>query len=583
MSNNKKISIFIIALILVIYGLFFVFLPIKNVYSRGMLIKNNLSKLQEYAKNDDYNSIKIILNQTNNDIAVIEKNLKLLKIFKVIPVINSKFTAIENIVRDAKVITNGSYNILSSMSDDISKDDILIYLLKNKDQLKDFRTSFENLAINLNIIKNILGVDNDKLSENINFVSEALKFLEPFNEHVYDIIGKNGEKRYLLLFQNNTELRPTGGFIGTYGILTVEDLKIKDLFIDDIYHLDSEAIGKLKNQVPAPIAKYLETPEWYMRDCNFQPDFGSAMNDCIDLYKKESGDTLNIDGVIAVTPSVVGELLQVIGTQHVEGVLFESENFTDDLQKAVELYYKERGVTQWDRKDIIKSLAKSIIDGMKNRDLSDYSKMLKIVDSNLENKSILIYSTDTEIQKILVDNNWAGSIQNTNSDYLMIVDSNLASYKSDQFIDRNVKYSIKNENGNLIAQVDISYNHNGTFSWNSTRYRTYTRILVPSGSELIETKGSMDTDRSEKPGTTDVYDLYNKTIFGTFISIEPKKSKTLTFKYKLPDGMKKYIDNNSYKLFIQKQPGVEKINYELNILDYQSNFDLYNDKEIIIK
>jgi len=103
------------------------------------------------------------------------------------------------------------------------------------------------------------------------------------------------------------------------------------------------------------------------------------------------------------------------------------------------------------------------------------------------------------------------------------------------------------------------------------------------GSELIETVGSMETDRTEKPGQTDVYNLYGKTIFGTFISIEPKHSKTLTFKYKLPNGMKKYLENGSYKLFIQKQPGVEKVNYELNILDYYSNFSLYSDKEITIK
>jgi hypothetical protein len=548
-----------------------------------MLIKNNLTKIQEYAKNDDYNSVKILLNQTNGDIAVIEKNLKLLKIFKFIPIVNSKFTAIENIVKDAKVITSGSYNILSSLSNDASRNDILLYLLKNKDQLKNFRTSFENLAINLNIIKSVLGVDNDKLSENINFISKALKFLEPFNEYIYDIAGINAEKKYLLLFQNNTELRPTGGFIGTYGILTIENTKIKNIFIDDIYHLDSQAIGKLKNDIPAPIAKYLETPEWYMRDCNFEPGFPESMKNCIDLYKLESGDMGNIDGVIALTPDVVGELLGVIGIQNIEGVIFEKENFTDDLQKAVELYYKERNISHWDRKDIIKSLAQSILDGLKNRSLSDYSKILDIIDENLQNKNILVYSTDSEIENILIQNNWAGEIKNKNSDYIMVVDSNLASYKSDQFIDRSVKYNIKKENEDLIAQVDITYTHNGTFSWNSTRYRTYTRILVPMGSELIETVGSMETDRTEKPGQTDVYNLYGKTIFGTFISIEPKHSKTLTFKYKLPNGMKKYLENGSYKLFIQKQPGVEKVNYELNILDYYSNFSLYSDKEITIK
>lgn len=585
MLNKTKKIIFTTVIILFIYGIFLIVFPLRSIYSQGITVKNNISEIEKYIKQNDYNSVKILLNQTDNNISIIQKNLKFLYPVRFIPIINQKFIAISNGVDDTQNIFQNLREVLDSVNeyDNVSKQDILLSLLKNKNNLSELKNSFESLSKNLDLISGILNIENSELSKNVYFISEALKFIEPFNEHVYDMIGKNSEKRYLLLFQNNTELRPTGGFIGTYGILTVENLKIKNLFIDDIYHLDSGSIGKLKNEVPLPIAKYLKTPEWYMRDCNFEPDFESAMNDCIDLYKKESGDRSNIDGVIALTPSVVGELLHVIGTQKVEGVLFESDNFTDDLQKAVELYYQERGVTQWDRKDIIESLAKSIIDGMKNRNLSDYNKMLNIIDTNLENKNILLYSTNSKIQKILIEQNWSGNIKNSESDFLMIVDSNLASYKSDQFLERNIKYSIEKQNDDLIARVEITYKHNGTFSWNSTRYRTYTRILVPAGSELIETIGGMDMDRSEKPGTTDKYELYNKIIFGTFISIEPKESKTLIFKYKLPNGMKKYIDNNSYKLLIQKQPGVERVNYNINILNFQSNFDLYNDKEITIK
>ncbi|HNV97077.1 MAG TPA: DUF4012 domain-containing protein [bacterium] len=583
MLKKKKPIILVIILIVFIYSIFFVFLPIKSVYSQTKIIKNNLVKIEDYIKQDDFDSVKILLNQTNDNISIIQKNLKTLSIFKLIPVVNEKFNAVNGVVDNAKIITNSLSQILSEANEDISKNDILIYFFKNKDALKNLKISFENLAKNLDVLNSIVNLKNSKLSESVEFISNALKFLEPFDKHIYDIVGKSEEKKYLLLFQNNTELRPTGGFIGTYGILTIRDTKIKNLFIDDIYHLDSESIGKLKNKAPEAITKYLKTPEWYMRDCNFEPDFPSSMNDCINLYKLESQDNTKIDGVIAITPSVVGEILGVIGIQNIEGVIFEKENFTDDLQKAVELYYKERGITSWDRKDIIKNLASSMLDGLKNRNLSDYSKILNIIDAHLKTKDIILYSTDPEIQNILVKNNWAGEIKNINSDYLMIVDSNLASYKSDQFLERFIKYSVEKIENDYIATLEITYKHNGTFSWNSTRYRTYTRILVPRGSWLLETRGSMDTDRSDKPGITDIKDLYNKTIFGTFIAIEPKTSNTLTFKYRLPENIKNQINDKSYKLFIQKQPGVKNVNYKLNILDFESNFDLNNDKEIIIK
>ncbi len=585
MFKKTKIAIFIILSVFITYGVFLVIVPVRSIYSHGMVVKSNLSQIENYIKQDDYESVEILIKQSNDNIAIIQKDLRFLRPLRFVPFVNKKLEAITAIVDSTQGIFKSSSVILNSMSEygDFSKNDILIYLLKNKNDLTNLKNNFEDLATNLSLIQNVVGVSNNKLFENVNFIKEALKFLEPFNEYVYEITGKNSEKRYLLLFQNNTELRPTGGFIGTYGILTIRNSKVADLFIDDIYHLDSGSIGKLNNYIPPPIAKYLKTKEWYMRDCNFQPDFPSAMGDCIDLYKKESGDSKNIDGVIALTPSVVGELLHVIGAQKVEGVLFEGENFTEDLQKAVELYYSERGVTSWDRKDIIKSLAKSILDGMKDKSISDYSKMLSIIDSNLENKNILLYSTKSEIQEILAGNNWSGSIRQSNSDYLMIVDSNLASYKSDQFLERYVTYIVsRDKNNDLIAEVNIKYVHNGTFSWNSTRYRTYTRILLPIGSELIETIGSMDTDRSEKVGITDKYEAYNKTIFGTFISIEPQTSKTLTFKYKLPRFIKDQISKNKYNLLLQKQPGLERVNYQLNILNFKSNFDLYNDEEVNI-
>lgn len=583
MFKKKKSLILVIILIVFVYSIFFVLLPIKSVYSQTKLIKNNLLKIEGYIQKDDFDSVKILLNQTNDNISIIQKNLKTLSIFKLIPVVNQKFIAVNGVVNNAKNITNSLNQVLSEANGDISKNDILIHFLKNKNALRDLRISFENLAKNLDILNSVVNLKSSKLSDSVEFISNALKFLEPFDEHIYDIIGQTQEKRYLLLFQNNTELRPTGGFIGTYGMLTIQDTKIKNLFIDDIYHLDSASIGKLKNKAPEPITKYLKTPEWYMRDCNFEPDFPSSMNDCINLYRLESQDNGKIDGVIAITPSVIGEILGVIGIQNIEGVIFEKENFTDDLQKAVELYYKERGITSWDRKDIIKSLASSMLDGLKNRSLLDYSRILNIVDAHLKTKDIILYSTNPEIQNILEKNNWAGEIKNTDSDYLMIVDSNLASYKSDQFLERFVKYSVEQVNNDFIATVEINYKHNGTFSWNSTRYRTYTRILIPLGSWLLETKGSMDMDRSDKPGVTDIKDLYNKTIFGSFISIEPKTSNTLTFKYRLPENIKNQINNKSYKLFIQKQPGVKNVDYKLNILDFESNFDLNNDKEIIIK
>ncbi|MDD2626986.1 MAG: hypothetical protein PHI87_05515, partial [Candidatus Methanomethylophilus sp.] len=270
--------------------------------------------------------------------------------------------------------------------------------------------------------------------------------------------------------------------------------------------------------------------------------------------------------------NVIKNLLEIIGTQEVNGILFESENFTEDLQKAVELYYKDRGVSQWDRKDIIKALANVMIEKIKNLDIVEYDKILDITKNSLDKKDMLLYSTNFEIESLISSASWSGEIKDSKKDYLMVIDSNLASYKSDQYIDRTTSYSIEqNENNDLIATVELKYKHNGDFSWNSTRYRTYTRIITPLGSKLIEVIGSMDNDRSDIEGQIDSYEKYDKQVFGTFISIEPKETKTLTFKYTLPNYLKNEIMKKEYILYIQKQPGVENASF---VLDFKLNQDL---------
>ena len=174
-----------------------------------------------------------------------------------------------------------------------------------------------------------------------------------------------------------------------------------------------------------------------------------------------------------------------------------------------------------------------------------------------------------------------GEILNVDHDYLMVVDSNLASFKSDQYLDRSVHYQLeKNTEDELIVNLKLEYQHNGDFSWNSTRYRTYTRILVPQGSELIEVKGAMDNDRSDKKGEVDTYNEHGKTIFGTFLAIEPGQSNSLSFKYKLPDYLKKQIEEKKYNLYLQKQAGVSNIQYlvDINLKEDFSNYQVNIDE-----
>ncbi|MFA5318027.1 MAG: DUF4012 domain-containing protein [Patescibacteria group bacterium] len=117
---------------------------------------------------------------------------------------------------------------------------------------------------------------------------------------LHSLLFEEQEQVYLILLQNNTELRPTGGFIGNYGILKIKEGRITSLYIDDIYNLDKLAEEKLEIIPPEPLRKYFNRERWFLRDINWSPDFSISAHRAWAMYLLEGGQE-KIDGIIAVT------------------------------------------------------------------------------------------------------------------------------------------------------------------------------------------------------------------------------------------------------------------------------------------
>ena len=131
----------------------------------------------------------------------------------------------------------------------------------------------------------------------------------------------------------------------------------------------------------------------------------------------------------------------------------------------------------------------------------------------------------------------------------MIVDANLAAFKSDAVVAKNWSYTLKKETDSLKANLNLKYQHNGQYDWRTTKYRSYTRVLVPLGSTFIAANGP-ETE-------VDVYNdtALNKTVFGYFFTVDPQKSKEISIEYRLPNKIFEQAKNSSYNLYWQKQSG----------------------------
>ncbi|MEI7620577.1 MAG: DUF4012 domain-containing protein, partial [Candidatus Falkowbacteria bacterium] len=266
-----------------------------------------------------------------------------------------------------------------------------------------------------------------------NFVSLAVGLDEFF--------GANMDKRYLLVFQNNNELRASGGFVGSYALVDLSDGKIKNIEVPGGGSYDTE--GGLKVLMAAPQPLWLVNPLWHFWDANWWPDWELSAKNLMWFLEKSDGPS--VDGVIAFTPTVIEKLLTVTGPIDMTanyGVTITSDNFWEVTQTIIEktgnpedyasstalgkkltkeikdneeilaLQAKERP------KAIIGDLMGKIMEELpKKLDKSNLLKLLKIADENLSEKQVMFYFVDPKMQQKMVSNDWAGKMKFAPNDY----------------------------------------------------------------------------------------------------------------------------------------------------------------------
>lgn len=186
--------------------------------------------------------------------------------------------------------------------------------------------------------------------------------------------------------------------------------------------------------------------------------------------------------------------------------------------------------------------------------------MLDIVASSLERKDILVYSADASLQRLVDARGWGGRALGTDGDELWVIDANLAALKTDGVMDKEIIYSVDaTDPAGPIATVRLRYtNTNRRITWRYTRYRSYTRVYVPEGSELLSWSGGR--------GNPDVFNELGKRVFGAFWVIEPGRTGELVFRYRPPARVSGRLASDSYTLLVQKQPGAEaKLTLDLRL------------------
>lgn len=394
-----------------------------------------------------------------------------------------------------------------------------------------------SIAINslsaLNKLYQLLPIEADTKKE----ISAVDSLVEAFTK------SDNVEKSFLLLLQNNMELRPGGGFLGQYAVIKIKNGQVTYSFFEDANLLDQRI--NVKVAPPYPFTKMMQLKKWKFRDSNFSPDFPTNVEKAKYFYRL-AGRNSNFDGVIAVNSDVLLHVLKLTGPITVPGYAgeYNSQNAVLKLEEQVEkAYIMDPELDTQNRKAIMKKMTAILVD--KLTQLNNIPKVAELLLEELRNKNLMMNFNNPELQSLVEGVYWDGKVAyDWGSDFLMVVDANMGALKTDYYMKRDIVYRIDLDQEKPVVDLNILYKNTAPYGdWRTSDYHSYVRIYVPKGATLLEREMVSYPNIQEEKG---------KTYFGFIVHVLIGRETNARIKYELPAD----FDKNNYKLLIQKQSGV---------------------------
>ncbi len=608
----------ILTAVLVVFPAFSLYKKSKSLMIRGYAVRDSLNS-------QDINKVETELKNFKEELDSFEKSYKKFSWTNVLPFFGSYWKDGDNALNAAKYGVETAEMVLETMkpyadiigfaggteqakSGEDTANDRIEFIVQT---IGEVLPKIDDISQKASLAKSSLekidpsrypqkvrGVEvRPKLENAISMAEEATSFLsesKPLLEAAPYLLGIDDTRTYLVLFQNDKEIRPTGGFITAYSIMNVKNGKVEPLGSNDIYNLDS----KYRPSVEAPevLRKYIKGPyliskNFRLRDINWSPDFKDSM----ELFTKEASKAgiKDIDGVIAVDTQVLVNLLDVLGEIGVPGygnfstkndtrcdcpqVIYELESFADVEGPIV---WSENDPTKIvyapanydNRKKIVGPLMNSILSNALGQEKGKLRGLFEAGWKSVTEKHVILYLLDEKAQMGAEGFNIAGRIRDYGGDYLHINDANLGGRKSNLYVTQEVNQDIEvKKDGSVEKTLTITYkNPKEQDGWLNSVLPNWTRIYVPKGSELIDSEGFEDKGET--------YEEFGKTVFSGGFQLRPQGVKKIVLKYKLPFKVGK-----DYQLLIQKQPGTDSPLYTINLGKRSEELFLKTDKELKFK
>ncbi|HSX09269.1 MAG TPA: DUF4012 domain-containing protein [Candidatus Saccharimonadales bacterium] len=478
-----------------------------------------------------------------------------------------------------------------------------IYEGKSSDPKGDFYQAETTIKNTLLVMQKLEAEHNlpQSVLDKIHAMDGTINLVEETIDTWPNILGFQGDRTYLILFQNNMELRPGGGFIGSYGILPINNGKPGKLQVNDVYDADGQMTQSV--QPPYGLQRYLGVPHWLLRDSNFDPDFTRDAALAAKFLQQETHQKVN--GVFAIDTTFLKNLISVVGpiTLPDYNVTVTSDNFYTLTETNSE---KNSFPGSRQKKNFLESLTQALMNKLTTEKHLSYQVLAQMIVESLQQKDLLLAFSDQGVQNDFTVNDLSSSLwdgrsfqKNTLYDISGVVDANIGTNKVNYYVKRSLSQTTAiDDTGAMRTTISVTYSNASTkTSAFGGDYRDYVRFIYPGNANLttisFDGKAVLTSPAVTDPAVFTLPDFTpppgleleqsqeqgNSTV-GFFFIVPTGMTKTVSITYEVPGSLDTSVAAFGYNLWLYKQPGASNDLYQLTLI-YPNDFSLLNaDKQL---
>lgn len=248
----------------------------------------------------------------------------------------------------------------------------------------------------------VLGSRYREIRTEVNRAADALDTADRALQIMPTMLGADGPRSYLLIFQNNAEIRGGGGLPGSASLVTANGGAIE---------MTRQVAGNSFGETDQPVLPLSEAEDeiWdeqlgtYFLDANFTPDFPRSAELWQARWEQEYEP---IDGVFAIDPVTLSYVLDATGAVEVEGgPTLTADNVVDELLHQVYLRFEDPA-----EQDLYFQAAAGVIFDQIASGAGDARQVIEALARGTDEGRVRVHSFDETEQAVLTGTAIAGEL-----------------------------------------------------------------------------------------------------------------------------------------------------------------------------